>query len=168
MGCEPLADLKHRGANPESIHEYENSWPRPAAGRAIEIARAGPIIGLNLDLVHEHVLAHDAEPAPRACLGLFVAAESLRHREQWKNKIPHAGVRRRAELYDQQLDGLQTLRHTVRGEFLAESRKQQAVNVLRQIPFIGPLRAAQLVALIQTPYRFRSKRRCGPIVAWQE
>jgi transposase len=32
------------------------------------------------------------------------------------------------------------------------------VKVLRQIPFIGPLRAAQLVALMQTPHRFRSKR----------
>jgi hypothetical protein len=32
------------------------------------------------------------------------------------------------------------------------------VKVLRQIPSIGPLRAAQLVALIQTPHRFRSKR----------
>ena len=67
-------------------------------------------------------------------------------------------MRRRAELYYQQLDGLLVLRHTVRGEFLAESRKQQAVKALRQIPFIGPLRAAQLEALIQTPYRFRSKR----------
>ena len=34
----------------------------------------------------------------------------------------------------------------------------QAVKVLRQIPFIGPIRAAQLVALMQTPHRFRSKR----------
>jgi transposase len=91
-----------------------------------------------------------------ACTGTQVYGQ--RHREQWLNKLPHAGVRRRAELYYQQLDGLQILRHTVRGEFLAESRKQQAVKVLRQIPFIGPLRAAQLVALIQTPYRFRSKR----------
>jgi transposase len=39
-----------------------------------------------------------------------------------------------------------------------ESRKHQAVKVLRQIPFIGPLRAAQLLALMQTPHRFRSKR----------
>ncbi|MGA8672229.1 MAG: transposase [Terracidiphilus sp.] len=67
-------------------------------------------------------------------------------------------MRRRAELFYQQLDGLQTLRRTVRGELLAESRKHQAVKILRQIPFIGPLRAAQLVALMQTPHRFRSKR----------
>src|ERR1035441_9691662 len=83
---------------------------------------------------------------------------SRRHREQWLNKIIQAGVRRRAELFYQQLDGLQALRRTVRGELLDESRRHEAVKVLRQIPFIGPLRAAQLVALIQMPHRFRSKR----------
>jgi transposase len=83
---------------------------------------------------------------------------SRHHREQWLQKIKEAGVHRRAELFYQQLDGLQALRHTVRGELLAESRRHQAVKVLRQIPFIGPLRAAQLVAVMQTPHRFRSKR----------
>ena len=81
-----------------------------------------------------------------------------RHREQWLKKFREVGVRRRAELFYQQLDGLQVLRRTTRGELLAESRKHQAVKILRQIPFIGPLRAAQLVALMQTPHRFRSKR----------
>ena len=90
------------------------------------------------------------------CTGMQVY--SRRYRESWLNKILEPGVRRRAEQFYQQLDGLQTLRHTVRGELLAESRKHQAVKVLRKIPFIGPLRAAQLVALMQTPHRFRSKR----------
>src|SRR5438045_943403 len=31
-------------------------------------------------------------------------------------------------------------------------------NCLRQIPCIGPIRAARLLALMQTPHRFRSKR----------
>jgi transposase len=90
------------------------------------------------------------------CTGTRVYGQ--RHREQWLKKITEAGVRRRAELFYQQLDALQALRHTVRGELLAESRKHQAVKVLRQIPFIGPLRAAQLVAVMQTPHRFQSKR----------
>jgi transposase len=30
--------------------------------------------------------------------------------------------------------------------------------LLRQVPCIGPIRAAQLVALMQTPHRFRTKR----------
>ena len=81
-----------------------------------------------------------------------------RDREQWLNKIAHAGVRRRAELFYQHLDGLQVLRRQVRSEFLAESRKHTAVKVLRQIPCIGPIRSAMLLALMQTPHRFRSKR----------
>ena len=90
------------------------------------------------------------------CMGMQVY--SRRHREPWLNKILEPGVRRRAELFYQQLDGLQTLRRTVRGELLAESRKHAGVKLLRQVPFIGPMRAAQLVALMQTPHRFRSKR----------
>jgi Transposase IS116/IS110/IS902 family len=37
-------------------------------------------------------------------------------------------------------------------------RKHQATKLLRQIPSIGPIRAALLLALIQTPHRFRTKR----------
>jgi transposase len=36
--------------------------------------------------------------------------------------------------------------------------KHPAVKLLRQIPAIGPIRAALLVALLQTPHRFRTKR----------
>ena len=60
---------------------------------------------------------------------------------------PQAGVRRRAELLYQQLDGLQALRREVRPEFLAESRKHKAAKLLRQIPCIGRIRAARLIAL---------------------
>ncbi len=81
-----------------------------------------------------------------------------RYREEWLTKIPQAGVRRRAELLYQQLDGLQGLRRHLRPEFLAESRKHKAAKLLRQIPCIGPIRAARLIALMQTPHRFRSKR----------
>jgi transposase len=91
-----------------------------------------------------------------SCMGTQVYGP--RYRDQWLHKIRQAGVRRRAELMYQHLDGLQALRRQARGEFLAESRKHKAVKVLRQIPSIGPIRAALLLALIQTPHRFRSKR----------
>ena len=90
------------------------------------------------------------------CAGTQVYAP--RYREEWLSKIAQAGVRRRAELLYQQLDGLQALRRTLRPEFLAESRKHKAAKLLRQIPCIGPIRAARLLALMQTPHRFRSKR----------
>src|SRR5213075_201157 len=91
-----------------------------------------------------------------ACGGTQVYAP--RYREEWLGKIEHVGVRRRAELLYQQLDGLQALRRTLRPELLAESRKHKASKLLRQIPCIGPIRAARLLALMQTPHRFRSKR----------
>ena len=90
------------------------------------------------------------------CAGTSVYAP--RHRAEWLNKITEAGVRRRAELFYQQLDGLQALRQEARRDLLAESRKHGATKLLRQIPYIGPIRAALLIALIQTPHRFRTKR----------
>jgi len=91
-----------------------------------------------------------------ACAGTRVYV--ARYRKEWLSKLPQAGVRRRAELLYQQLDGLQALRSEVRPEFLAESRKHKATKLLRQIPCIGPIRAARLIGLMQTPHRFRSKR----------
>jgi hypothetical protein len=82
------------------------------------------------------------------CTGQQVYAP--RHRQQWLAKIGEPGVRRRAEFYYQQLDALQTLRQHVRRDLLAESRKHRALKSLRQIPSIGPIRAALLIALIQT------------------
>src|ERR1700681_4024342 len=81
-----------------------------------------------------------------------------RHRAEWLGKIREAGVRRRAEQLYQHLDMLQHLRQQARRELLAESRKHSITAKLRQIPFLGPVRSALAVALIQTPHRFRSKR----------
>ena len=80
-----------------------------------------------------------------------------RHRAQWLAKIREVGVRRAERLYEQ-LDMLQYLRQPARRELLAESRKHAITAKLRQIPYLGPIRSALAVALIQTPHRFRSKR----------
>ena len=97
------------------------------------------------------------------CAGQCVYAP--RYRSQWLAKISEAGVHRRAEIYYQQLDALRSLRQHVRAELLAEGRKHSAMKLLRQIPSIGPIRAALLIALLQTPHRFRTKRQlwayCG-------
>jgi transposase len=90
------------------------------------------------------------------CAGQQVYAP--RHRAEWLQKINEAGVRRRAELYYQQFDALLLLHQQARRELLAESRKHNTTRLLRQIPSIGPIRAALLLALIQTPHRFRTKR----------
>lgn len=90
------------------------------------------------------------------CAGKQVYA--ARYRTEWLAKISEAGVHRRAEFYYQQFDALRSLRQEVRRELLAEAQKHGAWKLLRAIPFIGPIRAALLIALIQTPHRFRTKR----------
>jgi transposase len=90
------------------------------------------------------------------CAGKEVYAPH--HRSEWLSKITEAGVRRRAEHYYQQLDVLRLLRQEVRRDLLTESRKHKAWKLLRQIPGIGPIRATLLIALMQTPHRFRTKR----------
>ena len=91
-----------------------------------------------------------------ACTGKQVYAP--RYRAQWLGKISEVGVRRRAEFYYQQFDELRSLRQQVRHELLAESGKHKASKLLCQIPSIGPIRAALLIAIVQTPHRFRTKR----------
>ncbi len=90
------------------------------------------------------------------CAGKQVYAP--RHRGEWLGKLSEVGVRRRAEIYYEQFDALRALRQQVRRELLAESAKHKASKLLCQIPSIGPIRAAQLIAILQTPYRFRTKR----------
>ena len=83
------------------------------------------------------------------CSGATVYAP--RHRAEWLAKIAEPGVRLRAERFYQQLDLLEPVRQEARRDLLSESRKHPAVKLLRQIPSIGPIRAAMLVALLQTP-----------------
>jgi transposase len=90
------------------------------------------------------------------CAGTSVY--SPRHRAAWLAQLVEPGVRIRAEHLYEQLDSLQPVRQAARRELLRESRKHAAVKLLRQIPAIGPIRSALLVALLQTPHRFRTKR----------
>src|SRR5437667_10078626 len=61
-------------------------------------------------------------------------------------------------------NGFLSSRHSPEGHmvsawtFTKKPFRSSATKLLRQIPYIGPIRAALLIALIQTPYRFRTKR----------
>jgi len=90
------------------------------------------------------------------CAGKQVYARC--HQAEWLGKINEPGVRRRAEFYYQHLDALRALRQEVRRDLLTESKKHKAWKRLCQIPAIGPIRAAVLLGILQTPHRFRSKR----------
>lgn len=88
-----------------------------------------------------------------------------RHREEWLHKLQQPGLLRRGERLYEELDLLQQLRRKARSELMLESQKHTVCQRLRSIPYLGPIRAAALVARVQTPHRFRSKRQfwtyCG-------
>jgi transposase len=88
-----------------------------------------------------------------------------RHRREWWEKLSDRGQRQRAEWLYQELDAVQGLRRQARQAVIAEVHKYQAAKLLRSMPFFGPLRAAVLIARVQTPHRFRTKRQfwtyCG-------
>jgi transposase len=93
--------------------------------------------------------------------GIFCSGTQVytpRHRAEWLEKIREPGVRRRAEIYYQQLDALRLLRQEVRKDLLAESQKHKVWKRLRGIPSLGPIRAAVLLGIVQTAHRFRTKR----------
>ena len=92
---------------------------------------------------------------------------SPRHRSSWLEQLSEAGVRRRAEQLYLQLDGLVQIRRQARRELLTESQKHPAHQLLRQIPLLGPIRVALVIALLQTPHRFRTKRQAYAGLALQ-
>src|ERR1017187_7900308 len=144
-----LADLLH-GGHLSSVYHGENG-----VRTLKELARSYLTVTKDLSQVMNRLKAvYRSWAIP--CAGKLVYPP--RHRAEWLQKLPEAGVRRRAERLYQQLDALRSLHQDARQELLAESRKHPAAGLLQQIPCIGPIRAALLIALIQTPHRFRTKR----------
>jgi transposase len=81
-----------------------------------------------------------------------------RHRTHWLALLPEGGARFRAEALYAELDVLCKLRPRVKTAMITEARRDPAWPVLRTVPFLGAVRVALLLATMQTPWRFRTKR----------
>ena len=82
----------------------------------------------------------------------------LSKRESWIQKQENAGRRMRAELLFRQMDELKVLKRAARKAMIAESRRHEAKPVLLQVPELGLVRVAQIIATVDSPFRFRTKR----------
>lgn len=80
------------------------------------------------------------------------------HRVGWLARLADAGARFRAEALYAELDVLRALRPKAKAAMVREAQRDLAWPVLRTIPFLGPVRVALLLATVQTPWRFRTKR----------
>lgn len=86
--------------------------------------------------------------------GVYDPAE----RATWLAELAQPGARLRAEMLYAELETLEQWRRRIRVALLAEAKRDPAWRVLRTIPFLGPIRVAMLLATLQTPWRFRTKR----------
>jgi hypothetical protein len=82
-------------------------------------------------------------------------------RQAWLDQLP-PGARLRAKTLLEQLDLLLELRPKAKAAMIAEAKKHSGWKPLRSIPFLGPVRVAQLMAIMGTPHRFRTKRNLWP------
>jgi len=81
-----------------------------------------------------------------------------KRRAEWLRQLTSPGQRQRTEWLYEQLDHLGPLRKRAKQAMLAEGRRHKAVKLLTTIPQLGPVRCAQLVSTVDTPFRFRTKR----------
>jgi len=79
-------------------------------------------------------------------------------RGHWLTKLSEPGAQQRATFLYQQLAALKPLRHEAKRLMLKEARRHAAYQLLLSMPLLGPISVAQLIAIVDTPFRFRSKR----------
>lgn len=98
-----------------------------------------------------------------ACSGRAVYQPSKR--KQWLGLISEQATRFRIEMLYRELDMLKELRREASRKMLAQARLNPAYKILKQVPGLGPIRVAQVLAAAGSPYRFRTKRQwwsyCG-------
>jgi len=87
------------------------------------------------------------------------AVYARERRREWLGALTESGVRFRADMLYSELETLQQLRPKAKLAMLTEARKDPAWAILRTIPYLGPVRVAMILAKMQTPWRFRTKRR---------
>lgn len=80
------------------------------------------------------------------------------HRTVWVERLTGYGVRFRATALYAERDVLRDVRPEAKAALLTEAGRDPAWRILRTIPFLGPVRVALLLATMQTPWRFRTKR----------
>jgi transposase len=83
-------------------------------------------------------------------------------RQKWLDQLTTPGARFRAASLFEQLDLMLELRPKAKAAMIAEAKKQPGWKPLRSIPFLGNVRVAQLMAVMATPHRFRTKRNLWP------
>ena len=85
-------------------------------------------------------------------------------RDRWLTQLPE-GLRSIGELLGVELDCLLELKGEAEEAMVREARRDPISRILQTLPGLGPIRVAQLIPIVVTPHRFRTKRQfwsyCG-------
>jgi hypothetical protein len=88
-----------------------------------------------------------------------------RNREQWITRLGEPSLRIRAQFLFDELEPLKALRRAAKKVMLKEARRHKAFKILSEVPTLGPIRIAQIIAAVGAPHRFRTRRQfwayCG-------
>jgi transposase len=144
-----LADLLRTGMLRSVYHGHQTTR------KLKELVRAYETFSLDTQRTMNRIKAiYRGRGIPTPGRGVYQAKQ----REQWLEKLTEPGLQQRARWLYEQLDQVKPLRKNAKQAMLIESRAHRAVSLLRTIPQLGPIRAAFVVATVDTPHRFRTKR----------
>jgi len=90
-----------------------------------------------------------------------VSVYRISQRKEWLAKLD-GGARVRAAVLLKHLDLLLELRPAAKTAMIAAARRLPGWKILCSIPFLGHVRVAQILAIMRTPFRFRTKRNLWP------
>ena len=89
---------------------------------------------------------------------------STKGREEWLPKLPDSARGAAMTLYAQ-YDAVEEVRKRAEKELVTEAHRHPISRVLESCPGLGPIRVSQLVPIVVSPARFRTKRQfwsyCG-------
>ncbi len=94
------------------------------------------------------------------CSGRAIYRSSQRC--EWLERLTEPGACFRATSLFTQMEAIQELRQTAKRRMIEEARRHPDYRILIGLPAIGPVRVAQLLAVVGTPHRFRTKRQFWP------
>src|SRR4029078_4829836 len=85
--------------------------------------------------------------------------------EEWWSKLDLEGLQTRGSYLYEELKCLVKLKEEARKAMCLEASRQPAFKLISKVPGLGPIRTAQIIAIVGSPHRFRTKRQfwsyCG-------
>jgi transposase len=151
-----LADRHRRDALPRSVFKD--------VGRLTALRQ---LVKVHASIVRDTTRAQNRIKAFYRSRGVNVRSKSVysaKGRKLWLESLPESSRIAIAHLYAE-YDHLSEVRKNAQKDLVTESHRQPIAEILETCPGLGEIRVAQIIALVMTPDRFRTRQQfwsyCG-------